>query len=107
MTCPVSDMGVCGVGEGAGVGESVGEGEGEVAVLLPLLHADAKVRSRTMQPGLSIGISAPEWAELRLNSYQISAERINDSDTEGAVIGVTSVPRIAESVPVHGRHLRS
>ena len=71
-------MGVGGVGEGASVGESAGEGEGEVAVLLPALHADANVRSRTMQPRLNIGMSAPEWAELRLNSYQISAERIND-----------------------------
>jgi hypothetical protein len=59
MTCPVSDMGVGGVGEGAGVGESVGEGEGDVAVLLPLLHADANVRNRTTQPRLNIGISAP------------------------------------------------
>jgi hypothetical protein len=55
-------MGVGGVGEGAGVGE----GEGDVAVLLTPLHADVNVRSRTTQPRLNIGISAPEWTELRL-----------------------------------------
>lgn len=71
MTCPVSDMGVGGVGEG----------EGDGAVLLPLLHADANIRSSTTQPRLNIGISAPEWAELRLNLYQISAEPINDIET--------------------------
>jgi hypothetical protein len=60
-------MGVGGVGEGAGVGEGVGEGEGDVAVLLPPLHADVNVRSRTTQPRLNIGIRASEWTELRLN----------------------------------------
>jgi hypothetical protein len=53
VTCPVSDMGVVGVGERAGVGEG-GEGEGDVAVLLPPLHADANVRSRTTQPRLNV-----------------------------------------------------
>jgi hypothetical protein len=51
VTCPVSDMGVVGVGEG------------DVAVLLPPLHAN--VRSRTPQPRLSIGIAHPPLSSPR------------------------------------------
>jgi hypothetical protein len=72
VTCPVSDMGVGGVGEGAGFGEA-GEGEGNVAVLLPPLHADANVRSRTTQPRLNIGISASGFVSQLPNPWVKSA----------------------------------
>jgi hypothetical protein len=65
VTCPVSVVGLGGVGKGAGdTGDvCVGEGvcEGDMAVPLP--HADAKIRSGTTQPPRNLFIRASQLRE--------------------------------------------
>jgi len=86
VTCPVSDMGVVGVGEG------------DVAVPLPPLHADANVRSRTPQPCLSIGIAHPQLSSLRQCEVPW-APHVRDNQRSGSSLAkVTSLVRFQLAV---------